>query len=62
MAKKKITYKETLSKLETIITKLEGDNIDIDELSKQVKEASALVNYCRAKLRSTEEELESSLE
>lgn len=62
MAKKKLTYKEALSELENIITKLESDTIDIDELSKQVKEASTLVNYCREKLRSTEEELESNME
>lgn len=61
MVKKKLNYKEVVTELENIIVKLENENIDVDELSKYVKEATELVAYCREKLRNTEEELDKNL-
>ena len=62
MAKKKLTYKEAVTELESIILKLESEDVDVDELSKHVKDATKLVTYCREKLRNTEEELENNLD
>jgi len=61
MANKKLTYKEALDELENIIAKLESNEVDVDELSGHVKEATELVNYCRNKLRDTEQELNDNM-
>lgn len=62
MTKKKLTYKEALTELEAILLKLESEEVDVDELSKHVKEATELVNYCKNRLKSTEEELNENLD
>jgi len=61
MAKKKLTYKDALNELEKIIIKLEEDAVDVDELTKHVKEATELVNFCRDKLKNTEEALNENM-
>lgn len=58
MAKKKITYKEAVEEIENIMSKLENEEIDIDELSKNVKRAGELITFCKNQLRNTEEEIE----
>jgi exodeoxyribonuclease VII small subunit len=58
MAKKKITYKEAVEEIEKIMAKLENEEIDIDELSKNVKRAGELITFCKQQLRNTEEEIE----
>ncbi|MFY0652053.1 MAG: exodeoxyribonuclease VII small subunit [Cyclobacteriaceae bacterium] len=60
MAKKKPSYKEALNELEEIVIKLEDESTDIDDLSELTKRALDLVNYCREKLKSTEEDLKSA--
>ena len=62
MAKKKLTYKEAINALEEIITKLESEDVGVDDLSKHVKEATELMNFCRAKLKNTEKELEENMD
>jgi exodeoxyribonuclease VII small subunit len=61
MSKKKPTYQEALIELENIVTKLENDHTDIDELSILTRRAAELVTYCREKLRSTEEDLKANV-
>ncbi len=58
MAKKKLTYKEAVEEIEKIMAKLENEEIDIDELSKNVKRAGELITFCKQQLRNTEEEIE----
>lgn len=62
MSKKKLSYKEALAKLENIVQKIENEEMDVDELSNQVKEAVELVNTCKTKLKNTEEALQKTLE
>ncbi len=59
---KKINYKKSLERLETIVAQIEMDEPDVDELSKLVKEASELIKQCKSKLKSTEKELENTLD
>ncbi len=54
---KKRTYTSAKSKLDQIVSELEGESISIDELSKKVTEAKKLIEWCKTKLRSTKEEL-----
>lgn len=62
MAKKEQTYRQALAELEKIVSKIENEEPDVDELNALVKKASELVKYCKNKLRSTEEELKKSLD
>ena len=53
-----IKYEEALSRLETIVRKMESNEYDIDELAAQLKTAQRLIKYCKDKLTKTEEELQ----
>ena len=56
-AKKNLTYKEAVAEIEEIMAKLEGDDLDVDELSKDVSRAAFLIKYCKDKLHHTEAEV-----
>lgn len=57
MKKKDISYKNALTEIEKIISRLESAETDIDEITKEVKRASELIKFCKQKLYSTESEL-----
>ena len=50
-------YEEALAQLETIVRKMEANELDIDEIAAQLKTAQRLVKFCRDKLTKTEAEL-----
>lgn len=52
-----ITYAEAIKELQATVEELQEDEVNIDELSAKVKRAAALIEYCREKLRSTEEDI-----
>ncbi len=54
---KEITYKSAVEELEQILADMENEEIGIDELSIKLKRATMLMDYCKARLRSTEEEV-----
>ena len=58
MTQKKLTYKEAFSELENILSKLENNKLDVDELTVNVKKASELIKFCKSKLFDTEVEVE----
>ena len=62
MSKKKINYTEALVELEVIISKIESGELTVDELSERVKKAAELVKICQDKLRTTEDEINKTLE
>lgn len=49
-----IKYSKAMERLEEIITKIENEEIDVDELSEKVKEAVALVKVCKDKIEKAE--------
>jgi exodeoxyribonuclease VII small subunit len=57
-----LTYKEAMAQLEQIVHKIENEEPDVDELSAMVQKASELMQFCRKKLKSTEEEINQTLE
>ena len=61
MAKKEIKYEEAVAQLEEIVEKMENDELDIDQLSEQLKHAKELVKYCKDKLTKTDEEIKKLL-
>ena len=52
-----IKYNEALKRLEDIIEGIEGEQIDVDELSRKVKEAVSLLNACKQKIEKAEVEV-----
>lgn len=62
MSTKNLSYKEAMAQLEEIVQKIENEEPDVDELSTLVKKATELMNFCKKRLKSTEEEINESLE
>ena len=59
MSKKNSNYQEAITELEAIVSKLENEEADIDQLSALTARATELISICKEKLRSTEESLKS---
>ncbi len=57
MAEKEFSYTEAMAEIERIVTKLRGESVDVDTLTAEVKRASELIERCKSKLRTTEEEV-----
>ena len=53
-----MNYEQALQELQTIVAKIEANEVSIDELSEQMKRAATLIGYCQNKLRGTEAEME----
>jgi len=62
MSKKSISYKAALERIEEIVDIIENQQPDIDDLSNLVKEATLLIKDCKLRLKTTENELNRSLE
>lgn len=54
-------YEKAVSELEEIVDKMERDELDIDQLSEQLKRAKVLVKLCKDKLSKTDEEIKKLL-
>ncbi len=61
MNKKQLSYSDAIAEIELIIEKLENDELDVDDLTRKVKRVAELLNYCKMKLRNTEEEVQKIL-
>lgn len=59
--KKDIPYTEAITELEEIVSSIENEDVNVDELSVKVKRAAELIKICKAKLHNTEEEVNSIL-
>jgi len=55
------SYQDALDRLEQIVNGLERDQISVDQLSDQVKEATVLLNKCRQKLTAIEQDVNDAL-
>lgn len=61
MAKKEKTYNEAIIELKAILASIEKDEMDVDNLSAEVKKASELIALCKEKLFKADEELKKIL-
>jgi exodeoxyribonuclease VII small subunit len=52
-----LTYESALSELTAISKEIENETISVDTLASKVKRASELIEFCQAKLKSTEAEV-----
>lgn len=61
MENNEIKYEKAVCELEEIVDKMERDELDIDQLSEQLKRAKVLVKLCKDKLTKTDEEIKKLL-
>jgi exodeoxyribonuclease VII small subunit len=54
-------YEEAFAELRTIVRKMENDELDIDQMSEQLKKAQELIKLCKDKLTKTDEEIKKIL-
>lgn len=54
-------YEEAFQELQTIVRHMENDDLDIDQLSAQLKRAKQLIKLCKNKLTKTDEEIKKIL-
>lgn len=47
-------YAEAIQELETILDKIENDEVDLDDLGAKVERAAVLIQLCRQKIERTE--------
>ena len=59
--KKEILYTKAIEELEEIVSSIENEDVNVDELSVKVKRAAELINICKDKLQKTEEEVDKIL-
>ena len=62
MAAKKETYTEAMKRLEAIVARIESNELDIDGLGDNIKEAQKLIKYCREKLYKADVEIKKMLD
>ena len=55
-------YEEAIGQLEKIVRQMENNELDVDQLSEQLKRAQQLIQFCRDKLTKTDEEIRQILE
>ncbi|MDX1628934.1 MAG: exodeoxyribonuclease VII small subunit [Fulvivirga sp.] len=61
MSKKNTNYQEAVEELEQILDQIENGEPDVDQLDGLVKKAAALIKLCKQKLKSTEQNLNDTL-
>ena len=61
MENNEMKYEKAVCELEEIVDKMERDELDIDQLSEQLKRAKVLVKLCKDTLTKTDEEIKKLL-
>ena len=61
MPDKEISYNQAINEVESILAKIENQELDVDELAGQLKRVSELIKICRNKLFTAEKEVEKIL-
>ncbi|MBO7467365.1 MAG: exodeoxyribonuclease VII small subunit [Bacteroidaceae bacterium] len=55
-------YEDAVKQLDEIVSKVENNELEIDELTAQLKKAQELIKFCRDTLYKTDEEVKKLLE
>lgn len=58
---KKIRYDEALAELENIVSHMENDELDIDNIATQLKRAQELIKLCKTRLADADAEIKNIL-
>lgn len=52
-----LSFSQAMEELESVLRRIEGDEIDIDQLGKELGRAAKLLEVCRGKIRRAEVEV-----
>ena len=52
------TYNEAITEIEDILQKIETGELDVDDLTDQVKRVAFLLETCKKKLKTTDSEIQ----
>lgn len=55
-------YEEAIRQLETIVSQIENNELDIDQLADRLKEAKKLITFCKDTLYKNNEKMKSLLD
>ena len=59
--KEELKYEQAYQELQSIVRRMENDELDIDQMSEQLKRAQQLIKLCKDKLTKTDEEIKKIL-
>lgn len=59
---KEIKYEEAVKQLEDIVKQLENGELDLDDMSSELKKTQQLIKICKDRLTKTDEEIKKILE
>ena len=59
--KEELKYEAAYAELQTIVRRMENDELDIDQMAEQLKRAQQLIKLCNDKLTKTDEEIKKIL-
>lgn len=62
MKEKSLSYDQAYAELQSILAELQQSETSIEDLTKKIKKASELINYCKTKLRTTEKDIQKLLQ
>jgi len=57
MGKKEIKYSQAVEELDSILSLLESERVDVDDVAVKVKKAIELIKFCRDRISKTELEV-----
>jgi len=57
MGKKMIKYSQAVEELNSILSELESERVDVDDVAVKVKKAIELIKLCRERIEKTELEV-----
>ncbi|AYA37100.1 exodeoxyribonuclease VII small subunit [Hymenobacter oligotrophus] len=52
------TYRDAIAELETLLRRLETENVDVDDLTANAQRAAELIRFCKQRLRTAEASLD----
>ena len=62
MIQKQMKYEEAISRLEEIVKKMENDELDIDQMAQQLKEAQQLIQLCKDRLTKVDADIKAVMD
>lgn len=55
MKKEELTYEQAMERLEQIVSRIEHNELGVDHLGEELKQAQKLIKFCKDKLYETDE-------
>ena len=59
--KEDVKYEAAMAELQSIVRKMENDELDMDQMAEQLKRAQELIKLCKDKLTKTDAEIKKIL-